>query len=55
MDEWTREEGEAINKFLTYCVQRNYKCNHCANNHNGVCFLAAGCFLNDFNLYDEGD
>lgn len=53
--EWTKEEAEAINRFLNYCVQRSYKCNHCANNHNDICFFAAGCFLNDFSLYNEGD
>lgn len=53
--EWTKEEAEAINRFLNYCVQRSYKCNHCVNNHNGICFFAAGCFLNDFSLYSEGE
>ena len=31
--EWTKEEAKAIERFLNYCVQRNYKCSHCINNH----------------------
>ena len=53
MNNWTRDQLNTLYQYLTICIKNSYRCNHCANNHNGVCFFAAECFQNDFNFYNE--
>ncbi len=52
---YTKEQEKAINDYLAVCIKNNYHCQHCANNHNGVCFFAFQCFADDMGHFDDGD
>ena len=55
MMNYTKEQEKALNDYLVECVKNNYHCQHCAKNHNGVCFFAFQCFANDMMHFDDGD
>lgn len=44
-----------INDYLMKCIKNNYHCQHCAKNHDGTCFFAFECFMDDMKYYDEDD
>lgn len=44
-----------VSDYLTRCIKNNYRCQHCALNHNNVCFFAFECFLNDMMYFKEDD
>ena len=45
----------SINDYLVKCVKNNYHCQHCNKNHNGICFFAFECFMDNMKYYDEDD
>ena len=45
----------SINDYLMKCIKNNYHCQHCAKNHNGICFFAFECFMDNMKYYDDGD
>lgn len=45
----------SINDYLMKCIKNNYLCQHCANNHDGTCFFAFECFMDNMKYYDDGD
>ena len=55
MMNYTKAQEKAINDYLAECIKNNYHCQHCAKNHNGICFFAFQCFANDMMHFDEGD
>ena len=44
-----------INDYLMKCIKNNYRCQHCANNHDGTCFFAFECFMDNMKYYDDDD
>lgn len=55
MKNYTKSQMDAIQDFLTVCIKNNYHCEHCARNHEGICFFAFQYFMNDMNYFDDGD
>ena len=55
MINYTKEQEKAINDYLITCIKNNYHCQHCAKNHNGICFFAFQCFANDMMHFDDAD
>ena len=55
MKNYTKSQMDAIQDFLTVCIKNNYHCAHCARNHEGICFFAVQCFMNDMSYFDDGD
>ena len=55
MKNYTKSQMDAIQDFLTVCIKNNYHCEHCARNHEGICFFAVQCFMNDMSYFDDGD
>lgn len=45
----------SINDYLMKCIKNNYHCQHCAKNHDGTCFFAFECFMDNMKYYDDGD
>ena len=52
MMNYTKEQEKIINDYLMECIKNNYHCQHCAKNHDGICFFAAECFANDMMYFD---
>lgn len=44
---------EELNYFLNLIVMSAHHCAHCIYNHNGTCFFAYECILNEFMHYTE--
>lgn len=55
MKNYTKSQMDAIQDFLTVCIKNNYHCEHCARNHEGICFFAVQCFMNDMSYFDDDD
>ena len=55
MMNYTEAQKKAISDYLTECIKNNYHCQHCALNHNGICFFAFQCFANDMMHFNDGD
>lgn len=55
MMNYTEAQEKAINDYLAICIKNNYHCQHCAKNHNGICFFAFQCFANDMGHFDDED
>ena len=45
----------SINNYLMKCIQNNYHCQHCVKNHDGTCFFAFECFMDNMRYYDEDE
>lgn len=45
----------SINDYLMKCIKNNYRCQHCAKNHNGTCFFAFECFMDNMKYYDDDE
>ena len=52
---YTKAQKEAIHDYLAKCIKNNYHCQHCALNHDGICFFAFECFMNDKKYFKEDD
>lgn len=57
---FTDEEMKAIDKYLTYCVTNNKKCQTCRysyistlDNTKRICYFAAECYPNSQSFYHE--
>lgn len=55
MMNYTKAQEKAINDYLMECIKNNYPCQHCAKNHNGICFFASECFIDNMRFYDGED
>lgn len=45
---WTQEQQDAIQEFLSQCINNSYRCAHCMLKHeDNSCYFAYDCFLND--------
>lgn len=55
MMNYTKAQEKAISDYLAVCIKNNYHCQHCAMNHNGICFFAFQCFANDMMHFNNGD
>jgi len=51
----TEKEIEIINNYLFEVVKNSYKCQHCFECHNNICFFAYDCIKRDFYYYKEED
>ena len=55
MMNYTEAQEKIISDYLAECIKNNYRCQHCALNHNGICFFAFQCFANDMMYFDDGE
>lgn len=49
------DEMTIIDIFLKKCVKNHHLCQHCVLNHDGICFFAFGCFIDDMRYFTEED